>query len=137
MTETMMTPLESVAQQGAEARSRFPGESDDDKERRALKAALQVAELKGEFSSVTAVRLHLERLFNVSERQIRRAEKILPYPEIVKLVLKGPISITNASHVIEHVGVGMLRVAWACAPEDAGRNSVSGSTAPGGSRRQS
>jgi hypothetical protein len=108
MTETMVTPLESVAQQGAEARSRFPGDSDDDKERRALKAALQVAELKGEFSSVTAVRLHLERLFNVSERQIRRAEKILRYPEI-----------TNASHVIEHASVDTLRIAWACAPEDA------------------
>jgi hypothetical protein len=78
-----------------------------------------VTELKREFPSVTAARLHLERLFGVSERQIRRAEKILRYPEITKLVLKGPVSVTNASHVIEHAGVDMLRIAWACAPEDA------------------
>jgi hypothetical protein len=121
MSETTMTPLGSVARQGAEAMSRFPSDSDDDKERRALKAALHVAELRPEFSSVTAVRLHLEHLFGVSERQIRRAEKILPYPEIVRLVLKGPVSITNASHVIEHAGVDMLRVAWACASENARR----------------
>jgi hypothetical protein len=125
MTETMMTPLESVAQQGAEARSRFPSGGDDDKERRALKAALHVAELKREFSSVTAVRLHLEHLFKLSERQIRRAEKILAYPEVMKLVLKGPISITNAAHVIEHAGVDMLRVAWACAPRTPDRNFAS------------
>jgi hypothetical protein len=119
-TETTMTsPLREAARQGAEALARFPGDGDDDKERRALKAALHVAELMGEFSSVTAVRFHLERLFNVSERQIRRAEKILRYPEITKLVLKGPVSVTNASHVIEHAGVDMLRIAWACAPEDA------------------
>ena len=113
------TPLEFVVRQGADARSRFPSDSYEDKKRRALKAALHVVELKREFSTVTAARLHLEGLFGVSERQIRRAEKILPYPEIVKLVLKGPASITNASHVIEHAGVDMLRVAWACAPEDA------------------
>jgi hypothetical protein len=68
---------------------------------------------------VTAVRLHLEGLFAISERQIRRVEKILRYPEIVQLVLKGPVSITNASHVIEHAGIDMLRIAWACAPERA------------------
>jgi hypothetical protein len=118
VTDTMMTPLEAMARQGAEAMSRFPGDGDDDKERRALKAALHVAELRGEFSSITAVRLHLERLFNVSERQIRPAEKILPYPEIVKLVLKGPVSITNAAHVIEHAGADMLRIAWACARQE-------------------
>jgi hypothetical protein len=112
MTETMMTPFASVTRQDAEAMSRFPSDGDDDKERRALKAALHVAELRRGFSSVTAVRLHLESLFNVSERQIRRPEKILPYSEIVKLVLKGPISVTNPAHVIEHADVGMLRVAW-------------------------
>jgi hypothetical protein len=104
MTETTTALLEIAARQGTEAMSRFPSDSDDDKERRALKAALQVAELEREFSSVTAARLHLERLFGVSERQIRRAEKILRYPEIVKLVLKGPVSVTNAAHVIEHAG---------------------------------
>jgi hypothetical protein len=55
----------------------------------------------------------------VSERRIRRAEKNLLYPEIVKLVLKSPVSVTNASHVIEHAGIDMLRIGWACAPEDA------------------
>jgi hypothetical protein len=119
MAETMTLPLREAARQGAAAMARFPGDSDDDKERRALQAALHVAELKNEFSSTTAVRFHLERLFNVSERQIRRAEKILRYPEITKLVLKGPVSVTNASHVIEHAGVDMLRIAWACASEDA------------------
>jgi hypothetical protein len=49
MTDTtMMTPLESAARQGAEAVSRFPSDSDD-KERRALKAALHAAELRREF----------------------------------------------------------------------------------------
>ena len=120
MTQTMMTsPLREATRQGADAMARFPGDSDEDKERRALKAALHVAEIKHEFPSVTHARFHLERLFNVSERQIRRAEKILRYPKIVELVLKGPISVTNAAHVIEHAGVDMLRVAWACAPEDA------------------
>jgi hypothetical protein len=119
MTEAMTSPLREAARQGAEAMSRFPRDSDEDKERRALKAALHVSELRGEFSPVTAVRLHLERLFNVSERQIRRAEKILRYSEIVKLVLKGPVSVTNASHVIEHAGIDILRVAWACASENA------------------
>jgi hypothetical protein len=74
-----------------------------------------------EFPSVTAVRFHLERLFNVSERQIRRAEKIMRYPEIVQLVLKGPVSVTNAAHVIKHAGIDMLRIAWACASENARR----------------
>lgn len=120
MTNTTMTsPLREATRQGAEARSRFPGDSDDDKERRALKAALHVAEIKHEFPSVTHARFHLERLFNVSERQIRRTEKILRFPEIVQLVLKGPVSVTNAAHVIEHAGIDMLRIAWACAPEDA------------------
>ena len=118
MSETTV-PLLKAARLGAEARSRFPSDSDDDKERRALKAALNVAELRDEFPSVTAARLHLEGLFAISERQIRRVEKILRYPDIVQLVLKGPVSITNASHVIEHAGLDMLRIAWACAPEDA------------------
>lgn len=133
MTSTVTTsPLREAARQGAVAMSHFPGDDNAAKERRALKAALHAIELKREFSSVTAVRFHLERLFNVSERQIRRAEKILPCPEIVKLVLKGPISVTNAAHVIEHAGVDMLRIAWACAPED-GRQEFCEqiSTAPG------
>jgi hypothetical protein len=113
------TPLEFATRQGADAVSRFPSSSYEDKERRALKAALHIAELRNEFPGVTAIRVHLAGLFNVSERQIRRAEKILRFPEIVKLVLKGPASVTNASHVIEHAGVDMLRIAWACAPEDA------------------
>ena len=113
-TETTV-PLLKAARQGAEARSRFPSDSDDDKERRAL------TELRDEFPSATAARFHLERLFNVSERQIRRVEKILRYPDIVQLVLKGPISVTNAAHVIEHAGVDMLHVAWASASEDARR----------------
>jgi hypothetical protein len=71
---------------------------------------------------VTAVRLHLEGLFDISERQIRRVEKILRYPDIVRLVLKGPVSVTNAAHVIEHAGIDMLRIAWACAPAEARRD---------------
>jgi hypothetical protein len=51
MTETTV-PLLKAARLGAEARSRFPSDSDDDKERRALKAALNVAELRDEFPSV-------------------------------------------------------------------------------------
>jgi hypothetical protein len=123
MTDTTMmtSPLREAARQGAQAMSRFPGDGDDNKERRALQAAFHVAGLKGEFSSVTAVRFHLERLFGVSERQIRRVEKILRYPDVVQLVLKGPVSVTNAAHVIEHAGFDMLCVAWACASEDARR----------------
>ena len=88
MTDTTMmtSPLREAARQGAQAMSRFPGDGDDNKERRALQAAFHVAGLKGEFSSVTAVRFHLERLFGVSERQIRRVEKILRYPDVVQLV---------------------------------------------------
>jgi hypothetical protein len=113
------TPLEFATRQGAAAMSRFPTDSYGDKQRRALSAALHIAELKREFSTVTAARPHLEGLFDVSERRIRRAEKNLLYPEIVKLVLKSPVSVTNASHVIEHAGIDMLRIGWACAPEDA------------------
>ena len=35
--------------------------------------------------------------------------------------MKGPVSVTNAAHVIEHAGFDMLCVAWACASEDARR----------------
>jgi hypothetical protein len=97
--------------------ARFPSDSLEGKERRALKAALHVSELAGQLGSVTNARFRLEGLFNVSERQIRRVEMILAYPEIVKAVLKGSVSITNASHVIENAGVSMLRIAWECAPE--------------------
>ena len=120
-SETMTSPLREATRRAADAMARFPGDSDDAKERRALKAALHVAEIRDQFSTVTAARFHLERLFNVSERQIRRAEKILRFPEIVQLVLKGPVSVTNAAHVIEHAGVDMLKIAWACAGEAARR----------------
>ena len=70
------TPFEFAVRQGADAKSRFPTDSYEDKERRALKAALHVAELRNEFP-LTAARVRLARLFSVSERQIRRAEKIL------------------------------------------------------------
>ena len=69
------------------------------------------------------------------ERQIRRVEKILRYPEIVKLVLKGPVSVTNASHVIEHAGIDMLKIAWACAPEDARREFCKELAMSGGAAR--
>jgi hypothetical protein len=56
------TPLEFATRQGADAMARFPTSSHEDKERRALKAALHVAELKRELSTVTAVRLDMLRI---------------------------------------------------------------------------
>ena len=48
MTETTITsPLREATRQGAKAMSQFPGDSDDAKERRALQAALHVAEIEG------------------------------------------------------------------------------------------
>jgi hypothetical protein len=46
VTEMVTPSPRAAARQGAEAMSRFPSASDDDQERRALKAALHVAELK-------------------------------------------------------------------------------------------
>jgi hypothetical protein len=96
-TESMTVALRQAQRDAASALRQFPGDDNEDKERRALKAALHVHEIAHEFSSTTATRFYLEGLFRVSERQVRRAEKILRYPEIVKLVLKGPVSVTNAA----------------------------------------
>lgn len=115
MSEPVGQVLRHVWDAAKDAKRQFPGDGDDAKERRALKAALHVAELLEQFGNPTKARAWLEDKFGVSERQIRRAEKILVYPEIVRMVLKGPVSVTNASHVIEHAGVDMLRIAWACA----------------------
>jgi hypothetical protein len=122
MTETItVSPLREAERQAAEAMSRFPSDSDHDKERRSLQAALHVPEIRDAFPTLTSAREHLARKYHVSERQVRRAGKILPYPEVVNQLLMGSISVTNAAHVIEHAGLGMLRIAWACAPEDARR----------------
>jgi hypothetical protein len=118
---TPTSPADRAQHSAAEALARFPGDSIEAKEQRAL-AAWHVARLKDAFPSVNAVRTHLQELFQVSERQIRRAEKILDYPDIVNRVVRGPVTVTNASHVLEHPGVDMLHIAWACASEEARRD---------------
>jgi hypothetical protein len=119
---TPTSPADRAQHSAEEALARFPGDSIEAKEQRALAAAWHVARLKDAFPSVNAVRMHLQELFQVSERQIRRAEKILDYPDIINRVVRGPVSITNASHVLEHPGVDMLHIAWACASEEARRD---------------
>jgi hypothetical protein len=119
---TPTSPLDRAQRSATEALARFPGDSIEAKEQRALAAAWHVGRLKDAFPSATDARMHLQELFQVSERQIRRAEKILDYPDIVARVIRGPVSITNASHVLEHPGVDMLHIAWACASEEARRD---------------
>jgi hypothetical protein len=119
---TVAKPLDWTQRRAAEALVSFPGDSIEAKERRALAAAWHAAKLKDEFPSASAARMYLQELFQVSERQIRRTEKILDYPDVLVRVVKGPVSITNASHVLEHPGLDMLHIAWACAPEEAPRD---------------
>jgi hypothetical protein len=118
---TVAKPLDWAQRRAAEALVSFPGDSIEAKERRALAAAWHVAKLKDEFASASAARMYLQGLFRVSERQIRRTEKILDYPHVLVRIVKGPVSITNTAHVIEHAGLDMLHIAWDCAPEEARR----------------
>jgi predicted RNase H-like nuclease (RuvC/YqgF family) len=99
---TATSPLDRAQRSATEALARFPGDSIEMKEQRALAAAWHVG--RDAFPSATDARMHLQELFQISERQIRRAEKILDDPDIVSRVVRGPVSITNASHVLEHPG---------------------------------
>ena len=122
MSTVVTKPLDLAQHRAAEALVSFPGDSIEAKERRALAAAWHAGKLKDEFPSASAARTYLQELFQVSERQIRRTEKMLDHPDVLVRVVKGPVSITNASHVLEHPGLDMLHIAWGCAPAEARRD---------------
>ena len=74
-----MRNMEQARRAAAEALARFPGDSDEDKMQRALKAALHVRSVIPAYSHITAARFALAPLFRVSERQVRRSEKLVAY----------------------------------------------------------
>ena len=120
-TGPAMRNMEQARRAAAEVLARFPGEADEDKMQRAVKAAMYVRSVIPAYSHITAARFALAPLFRVSERQIRRAERIFNHPDMIPLVLKGAISVMTAAHVAEHPGYDVLLCAWTCAPAEARR----------------
>jgi hypothetical protein len=79
--DNMSTPTSPADRaQHSAAEARFPGDSIEAKEQRALAAAWHVARLKDAFPSASAARMRLQELFQVSERQVRRPKKSWTIP---------------------------------------------------------